>query len=149
MEQAFGGGIPPLPESSRAEVRLPAEPIAPALARAALRSTASCLPKPVVHDLSLLVTEVVTNAVRHGTRGPVDDVIVRIVADDSVRVEVVDPGRPFDPPPSPERFDDAPSGWELFLLDRLATDWGVEAEGVGKKVWFEIDVGTEPPAPVE
>jgi anti-sigma regulatory factor (Ser/Thr protein kinase) len=123
---------------SRTEVRLPAEAIAPALARAALRSSTTGLPETVIGDLALLVTEVVSNAVRHGTHGPIDDVIVRIAAEDRVRVEVVDPGTPFDRPPGPEPFDDAPSGWGLFLLDRLASAWGVEPEGAGKKVWFEL-----------
>lgn len=137
MEDALRGP-PDLSAPLRTEVRLPAEPIAPALARAAVRSTAKDLPGPVVDDLSLLVTEVVSNAVRHGAHGPVDDVIVRIVADDRVRVEVLDPGPPFEPPASRPRRDDAPSGWGLFLLDRLAADWGVEPEGNGKKVWFEL-----------
>jgi hypothetical protein len=53
-------------------------------------------------------------------------------------VEVVDPGPPFDRPRSPERFETAQSGWGLFLLDRLASDWGVESEMDGKAVWFEL-----------
>jgi hypothetical protein len=35
------------------------------------------------------------------------------------------------------------SGWGLFLVDALATSWGVEPEGRGKKVWFELGGGLE------
>jgi hypothetical protein len=35
-------------------------------------------------------------------------------------------------------LDPGPSGWGLFLVDTIAASWGVEAEGIGKKVWFEL-----------
>jgi anti-sigma regulatory factor (Ser/Thr protein kinase) len=92
-----------------------------------------------VGDLELLVTEVVTNAVRHGGRGAADEIVVRMWADGGVHVEVVDTGSPFEPPAGPERVQPSASGWGLFLLDRLTSAWGVEAEPGGKKVWFDLD----------
>ena len=121
------------------ELHVPAGPIAPTLARASVRTAAAGLPDDAAADLALLVTEVVTNAVRHAAQGSIDDVIVRVAADDRVRVEVVDPAPTFDPPVRGEPFENRPSGWGLFLLDRLASAWGVVPEGRGKKVWFELD----------
>lgn len=52
------------------ELRLPAEPIAQFLARAAVVAVSSGLPKPVVSDAELLTSEVVSNAIRHVNRHP-------------------------------------------------------------------------------
>ncbi|MGZ4124398.1 MAG: ATP-binding protein [Actinomycetota bacterium] len=124
---------------TRTELHLPSEAIAPALARAGVRSAVTGIPDRLVADLELLVTEVVTNAVRHGGRRPTDEIVVRLWANDCVHVEVVDSGSPFERPAGPDRLAPSASGWGLFLLDRLTSAWGVEAEGNGKKVWFELD----------
>ena len=84
----------------------------------------------------LLATEIVSNAVRHANLDPSEEIILRIVADGYVRVEVTDPGPLF--APELRRLDPGPSGWGLFLVDTIAASWGVEAEGTGKKVWFEL-----------
>jgi anti-sigma regulatory factor (Ser/Thr protein kinase) len=126
------------------ELHLPGEPIAPALARAGVRGAIAGVPDRVpdrlVADLELLVTEVVTNAVRHGGLRPADEIVVRMWADDCVHVEVVDTGSPFERRAEPGRLGPSASGWGLFLLDRLTTAWGVEAEPNGKKVWFDLDL---------
>jgi hypothetical protein len=67
---------------------------------------------------------------------PSEEIILRIVADGYVRVEVTDPGPPFEPELG--RLAPGPSGWGLLLVDTIAAAWGVEAEGIGKKVWFEL-----------
>ena len=87
-------------------------------------------------DVKLLATEIVSNAVRHANLDPSEEIILRIVADGYVRVEVTDPGPLFTP--ELRRLDPGPSGWGLFLVDTIAASWGVEAEGTGKKVWFEL-----------
>lgn len=56
-----------------------------------------------------------------------------------IRVEVVDGGSLFKPPVLDGPHDVWSSGWGLFLVDRLARAWGNEAEGTGKRVWFELD----------
>jgi len=126
------------------ELYLPGEPIAPALARAGVRGAIAGVPDRVsdrlVADLELLVTEVVTNAVRHGGLRPADEIVVRMWADECVHVEVVDTGSPFERPAERDRLGPSASGWGLFLLDRLTTAWGVEAEPNGKKVWFDLDL---------
>jgi anti-sigma regulatory factor (Ser/Thr protein kinase) len=121
---------------SQSEVRLRPEPTAPRLARAAIAAAASGLPALVVADAELLTSEVVSNAVRHAELDPSQEIVVRIVADGYVRVEVVDQGPPFEA--DLRRLGSGSNGWGLFLVDSVATSWGVEREGSGKKVWFEV-----------
>jgi anti-sigma regulatory factor (Ser/Thr protein kinase) len=90
----------------------------------------------VVADAELLTSELVSNAVRHAELDPSQEIVVRIVADGNVRVEVADPGPPFDADLREPSTDS--SGWGLLLLDEIATSWGVELEGSGKMVWFEV-----------
>ena len=88
--------------------------------------------------LRLLVTELVTNSVRHGVEA--DDWIgldVDIYSN-AVRVSVSDCGPGFDPPDEPEPHADRPGGWGLCLVHRLADRWGVAKNGA-TSVWFEMD----------
>lgn len=65
------------------------------------------------------------------------DIIVRLFDADRIRVEVIDEGPGFDPP-TPSSWSNPTGGWGLQLVDRLADEWGVEAEGPCNKVWFEL-----------
>jgi serine/threonine-protein kinase RsbW len=122
----------------RLERVLSATPEAAAQARHALDVLAGGLPDGQVRDLQLLVSEVVTNAVRHANLG--DDDAIRLVvdlADHALRVEVHDPGGGFvpkAPAPDPAR----PSGWGLYLVAELADRWGVDSDE-DTLVWFELD----------
>jgi anti-sigma regulatory factor (Ser/Thr protein kinase) len=91
-----------------------------------------------MRDVRLLVSELVTNAVRHANLAD-GDVIVLVIdlADDALRVEVRDPGGgfvPSAPSPDPTR----PSGWGLYLVAELADRWGVDSDE-NTLVWFELD----------
>jgi anti-sigma regulatory factor (Ser/Thr protein kinase) len=91
-----------------------------------------------MRDVRLLVSELVTNAVRHANLAD-GDVIVLVLdlADDALRVEVHDPGGgfvPTAPSPDPAR----PSGWGLYLVAELADRWGVDSDE-STLVWFELD----------
>lgn len=125
-----------MPVGSEIELRLRPEPVAPSLARAAIAAVASGLPSAVVAEAELLTSEVVSNAVRHAELDPSQEIVVRIVADGHVRVEVADPGPPFEAHLREPSSDS--SGWGLLLVDAVATSWGVEREGSGKRVWFEV-----------
>jgi anti-sigma regulatory factor (Ser/Thr protein kinase) len=99
------------------------------------------LPPSVRDDVSLLVTELVTNAVRHG--GAASDRPLQVGFRrhaDRIRVEVVDPGTAFEPP-SPPRRGDSSGGWGLFLVDQIAERWGVRPTLAGTCVWFELPAG--------
>jgi serine/threonine-protein kinase RsbW len=112
---------------------------AAAQARRALDALTRGLPPRRRHDIELLVSELVTNAVRHAGLHAGDVIRLRAGVDGgTMRVEVHDPGRGFaprEPRPDPSRA----SGWGLFLVRELADRWGVEREEPGTSVWFEID----------
>jgi anti-sigma regulatory factor (Ser/Thr protein kinase) len=123
------------------DVELESSPEAAAAARLALEPLAERMPAGRLRDLRLLVSELVTNAVRHAGLGRGDS--IRLVVDvraRAVRVEVHDPGRGF--APRPPRPDPArASGWGLYLVEELADRWGVDGAGRGTRVWFELDGG--------
>jgi anti-sigma regulatory factor (Ser/Thr protein kinase) len=88
-----------------------------------------------VDDAVLLVSELVTNAVKCG---PEDEAIRVIVSTDdkATRFTVHDLGLG----PLPEMrapADPAPGGHGLRLVDALADRWGVERGST--RVWFELD----------
>jgi anti-sigma regulatory factor (Ser/Thr protein kinase) len=117
---------------------LPGTPEAALAARRELIAANGSLSAGVRDDVLLLVTELVTNAVRHGSAGPDRPVRVELgIHPELVRVAVFDHGRGFRKPaasPNP----DADGRWGLFLVDQLADRWGFEATGAGLCVWFEI-----------
>jgi len=117
-------------------LRLSPGPEAVPAARKALDGLAGLLERPAWENLRLLVTEVVTNGVRHGSqRGPVTVAVA--LGEDKVRVDVSDCGRGFTPPEAPMPRGDGTGGWGLQLVDRVATTWGV-AVGDNTCVWFEL-----------
>jgi anti-sigma regulatory factor (Ser/Thr protein kinase) len=86
-------------------------------------------------DIALMVSELVTNAVRHaGTDFRVS--VHRTPA--TVRVSVTDgrPGRPVPRTPAPHEL----SGRGLMIVERLADAWGVDPERGGKTVWFSVNL---------
>ena len=117
------------------ELTLPPEPGSVAEARTQLcEAVAPELEDGQLQTLRLLVSEVVTNAVRHG--GGEDPVQVHATWNSEVRVEVCDRGEGFSP--SPRKGDlDEPGGFGLYLVGRLADRWGVETDE-GTTVWFVL-----------
>ncbi len=87
--------------------------------------------------LRLLVTELVTNSVRHAGAAAWIALDVDLYAN-AVRVAVSDRGEGFEPPETPVPHLDRPGGWGLCLVDRLSDRWGV-ATGEMTSVWFEMD----------
>jgi len=120
------------------DLHLRPSPDSPARARQALRGLAREVPGPVLEDIRLLVSELVTNSVRHAGLGPDATIGLRVeVLPERIRVEVSDPGPGFEPGgESPSIYQD--SGWGLYLVEQVATRWGVELEEA-TRVWFEID----------
>jgi anti-sigma regulatory factor (Ser/Thr protein kinase) len=125
-----------LPTATELSLRLNPGPEAVPAARKALDGLHGLLERPIWEDLRLLVTEVVTNGVRHGSeRGPMTVEVV--LGDQKVRVEVSDQGRGFTPPEAPMPRTDGTGGWGLQLVDRVASSWGVKVNGT-TCVWFEL-----------
>jgi anti-sigma regulatory factor (Ser/Thr protein kinase) len=111
----------------------------PARARETIEVLEGSLTQAEFDDLQLLVSEVATNAVRHGRRGPIRLTVSR--SPRSVRVAVTDRGEGFAPGQvEPSMYQG--SGWGLFLVQQLAGDWGVTRDD-GTTVWFELPVDLE------
>ncbi|MFJ1863430.1 SpoIIE family protein phosphatase [Streptomyces sp. NPDC088097] len=92
-------------------------------------------------SLELLVSEVVTNAVRYAER----PVTLRLLRTDVVRCEVGDDSPQL---PRQRRARDTDEGGRgLFLVNRLARRWGATRLSSGKVVWFELGLPGTVPAP--
>jgi anti-sigma regulatory factor (Ser/Thr protein kinase) len=115
-------------------------PYAVTASRLALAGLEDRLDPNVLFDIRLLVSELVTNAVKHAAIGPEDSIVLAVdIGEQRVRVSVADEGPGFEPPPAPltEQAAEAGSGWGLFLVDQLAETWGVDRHA-GATVWFEL-----------
>jgi anti-sigma regulatory factor (Ser/Thr protein kinase) len=119
-------------------LRLRANDLAPAIARRALRGVRDRLGNDLTDDAELLISELVTNSVRHGDSGGLDqiDVIVSVTRR-RVRVEVSDTNG-FRWDLVANRMPAEQGGFGLVLLANLANRWGVHT-GPPTCVWFEID----------
>jgi anti-sigma regulatory factor (Ser/Thr protein kinase) len=95
----------------------------------------------LIDDVRLLVSELVTNCVRHANLSTEQPVRLTATLHAAIlRLEVHDEGlfgtvarrppRPF-----------AESGFGLNLVARLAEDWGVERNSGGTTVWLELAAG--------
>lgn len=90
----------------------------------------------LVQRATVLTSEVVTNAVRHGSGNPWLKVMAspagtRVeVTDESSVLPAVHPGR--------RRSITVEGGRGLWILDAWAAGWGASARGGGKVVWFEL-----------
>ncbi|WP_182877287.1 ATP-binding protein [Microbispora sp. H10670] len=96
---------------------------------------------PVLDDVLLLLSEVVTNAVTHSDSGRDQDgrVTVRMTRDaGGVRVEVRDGGSAVDAPVMRAPDAEAAGGRGLWLVDGLATAWGSWQDDTGASVWFRV-----------
>jgi anti-sigma regulatory factor (Ser/Thr protein kinase) len=94
------------------------------------------LPSLVAENVVLLISELVSNAVLHGSGPSVIDVTVE---PGHIRVAVHDEGQGA---PQIQRHApvDADHGRGLFLVEKLSTRWGIAPRtATGKSVWFEID----------
>jgi anti-sigma regulatory factor (Ser/Thr protein kinase) len=93
------------------------------------------IPRDTVADAVLLVSELVTNALLHARSAPSVEVTYGVGV---IRCDVID-----NSPLVPRRrhyANDAVTGRGIALVEALAARWGSERDGVGKRVWFELDV---------
>jgi anti-sigma regulatory factor (Ser/Thr protein kinase) len=96
-------------------------------------------PADTLHDLNLLATELITNAVLHACVDESETIELRVTPTGAgLHVAVTDHGA--DTVPTVRRLDPTvPGGMGLFLVDQISSAWGVEQTGAGEnRVWFEL-----------
>ncbi len=116
------------------------------MARHAVAGLAPYLDRSVAENAELLVSELVTNSVRHA--GLPEDACIEFsvrASAEVLMVEVADCGRGFDHTtavgPRAVAGRAEPSGWGLFLVDRIADRWGAVQMDGETRVWFELSPG--------
>lgn len=124
-----------LPDDHVVTMTLPARPSAVREARGRVRST---LETWELEELSftseLLVSELVTNALRYAT----GDINLRVLLDRTLVFEVRDGSDAL--PRARKAADDDENGRGLQVVHRLAKRWGARLAGHGKVVWCELDL---------
>lgn len=129
-------------------LRLPATPVAASVARHAVAGLRPYLNPAVADNAELLVSELVTNSVRHA--GLPDEASIEFsvrASAEVLMVEVADAGQGFESIGSPRpRIVSGvaePSGWGLFLVDRISDRWGAVQMDGETRVWFELRPGAQ------
>lgn len=115
------------------------EATAAAMGRRVLDGLSDGLEPTRLDDARLLLTELIANAIQHGTLDGADriSVVLRRRAD-GILVEVADPGQRAPVAVEPG----SGSGWGLTLLERLADEWGLEPRPDGGTLaWFRLAHG--------
>ncbi|MGH2725239.1 MAG: ATP-binding protein [Actinomycetota bacterium] len=131
------GGENVLGEASL-QARLAPDPHAPAEARELLQAFGSHIEPHLLNSIRLLVSELVSNSVRHAGLSRGEHIVVSVALQPkAVRVAVSDPGNGFAERPPPT--DPVPdTGWGLHLVDRIADRWGIRGSEK-TEVWVELD----------
>lgn len=92
---------------------------------------------------SLVLTELVTNAVRHGCADPGAGIGVTVWrAPGHLRFEVAQSGPVHEPQEVRLRRPGVDRGWGVLILDQVCRSWDVDVEA--RKVWAEISVDGSP-----
>jgi anti-sigma regulatory factor (Ser/Thr protein kinase) len=127
-----------LPEAPRRTRTLQALPEAVSEARRWVGSVAGdLLEAEQAANLRLVISEVVTNALRHGAPGERIDVAVTR-RPEFLCVQVTDDGPGL--APRPRALDTGTEGgYGLFFVEQLTRRWGVTRENRRTRVWFELD----------
>ena len=118
-------------------LQLPAEPHSAKVARDAVAGLDGHL-GAVFGDVVLLISELVTNSVRHAGLGATQPLQLSVVTEEeTVRIAVRDAGPGFRPPKAPTDPGHG-GGGGLGRVDQRADRGGVEHDGESHVVWAEL-----------
>jgi len=128
----------PVQFAGRREFVLAAHPASVAEARRRMAELAEPLVDETrMADLQLVLSEVVSNAIRHGSS--TEPVILAVTPkDEFLCVQVTDAGSGIAPRPR-ATIPDEHGGWGFFLIEYLTRRWGMTRENRRTRVWFEFD----------
>ena len=129
----------PVQFAGRREFLLEAHPASVAEARRRMAELAEPLfEEDRMADLQLVLSEVVGNAVRHGS--DTQPIMLAITPEsDYLCVQVTDSGSGLAPRPRATEPDEN-GGWGFFLIEFLTRRWGMTREKQRTRVWFEFDL---------
>lgn len=121
---------------------VPGGPEGPRHARSLMSAHLRHIDRETASDAELIISELVTNSVRHAGVGPDQRVTVDLILlNEHLRITVTDPGCDTEPqliPKNPERL----GGHGLRLVEQLSTEWGVGRDAVGAtQVWCDLVLG--------
>ncbi len=117
------------------DLTLPRDTTAPRLARGALTTLLDAAgASELVGDAQIVVTELVTNAIRHA-RGLVQ--LHATVGETVVRIEVADESPDQLPVHTPTQ-EASEGGRGVAMVEALAAHWGITTRDSGKTVWVEL-----------
>ena len=128
LELSIGGG----PDAARTARHAVAERLDHSLSREA------------VEEVQLVISELVTNAVRHADAGADDRIDVRIIPGrTALRIEVSDSKPDVHPAQRDRRMAErGAGGLGLVVVDTLCPTWGTETLDGRKTVWADYRVAT-------
>jgi anti-sigma regulatory factor (Ser/Thr protein kinase) len=94
-----------------------------------------------LHDVTVVATELVGNAIRHGNANPDDPsawTVAWSIGPDEILISVEDPNDAV--PVVRHAAPDAPSGRGLAIVSALSSEWGVDPMETGKRVWAKVRI---------
>jgi two-component sensor histidine kinase len=116
--------------------RIQARADGPACARRIITSEFSSVLTPSrLHEVELMISELVTNAVKYGVKDKNDRITIDLRLAGDLCCTVVDRGSEFPAPHSDPELGE----WGLRIVDRLAARWGVTRARGSTRVWFAAE----------
>lgn len=95
----------------------------------------------LIHDVTLVATELVGNAVRHGASTSDPEAAWTVawsIGPEEILISVEDPNEAL--PVVRHAAPDAPNGRGLAIVEALSSEWGVDPTDRGKRVWAKVRV---------
>ena len=87
----------------------------------------------VLDDVKLMVSELVTNGIVHGSTEPDAPMMLDLLVNGTIRCRVLDQSEGFAAPADRDRA----GGWGLRVVEQLSDRWGMERSPQRTEVWFE------------
>jgi two-component sensor histidine kinase len=117
----------------RALYKIDPQPEGPAQARRIIADElAERVSGTVLDDVKLMVSELVTNGIVHGSTEGDIPVMLDLLVNGDIRCRVLDNGRGF----ATRARQEGPGGWGLEVVEQLADRWGMQCSAQRTEVWF-------------
>ena len=123
-----------MPSRVRALYKIDPEPEGPAQARRIIAEELGArVPDEVLDDVKLMVSELVTNGIVHGSTDCDVPVMLDLLVNGAIRCRVLDQGHGF----AARTRHEGPGGWGLQVVEQLSDRWGLQRSPQRTEVWFE------------